>query len=66
MTAVQNLQQRLGDDSSGAAGAIKKLGINLEQLKQQGPYQQLITLATAIETRAYESNGHDEDGGGDS
>ena len=50
ISAVQNLQQRLGDDSSGAAGAIKKLGINLEQLKQQGPYQQLITLATAIES----------------
>jgi len=46
--AVQNLQQRLGDDNSGAAGAIKKLGINLNELKSQTPYQQMVTLAEGI------------------
>lgn len=46
--AVQNLQQRLGDDSSGAAGAMKTLGINMAELKSKDPYQQMVTLADGI------------------
>lgn len=46
--AVQNLQQRLGDDNSGAAAAIKRLGINLNDLKSQNPYQQMVALADGI------------------
>ena len=46
--AVQNLQQRLGDDNSGATGAIKKLGINFEDFKKLDPYSQMVTLADGI------------------
>ncbi len=46
--AVQNLQQRLGDENSGAAGAIKNLNINLEDFVRLSPYEQMTTLATAI------------------
>lgn len=46
--AVQNLQQRLGDDNSGAAGAMAKLGINADAFNKLGTYQQMITLAGAI------------------
>lgn len=46
--AVQNLQQRLGDDNSGAAGAMRTLGINAEAFNQLDTYAQLTTLATGI------------------
>jgi gas vesicle protein len=46
--AVQNLQQRLGDDSTGAAGAMKKLGINMAEFSRLDAFGQMTTLATAI------------------
>lgn len=46
--AVQNLQQRLGDDSTGAAGAMARLGIHAAAFNQLGTYDQMITLAEAI------------------
>lgn len=47
--AVQNLQQRLGDDTTGAAGAIKRLNINLDTFRLLKPYEQMTTLAAAIQ-----------------
>lgn len=46
--AVQNLQQRLGDENSGAAGAFAKLGINAEAFNKLDTYQQMTTLGDAI------------------
>lgn len=46
--AVQNLQQRLGDNNSGAAGAMAKLGINAEAFNRLGTYEQMTTLAAAV------------------
>jgi hypothetical protein len=46
--AIQNLQQRLGDDSTGAAGAMRKLHINMETFLKLDSYTQLVTLADAI------------------
>jgi hypothetical protein len=46
--AVQNLQQRLGDHDSGAAGAMKKLGINMEAFNKLGTYDQMTQLASGI------------------
>lgn len=48
VSAIQNLQQRLGDDSSGAAGAIKHLGLNFDNFLKLGPYEQMVTLAEGI------------------
>lgn len=46
--AVQNLQQRLGDDNSGAAGAMAKLRINADEFNKLDTYQQLLTLAEGV------------------
>jgi len=46
--AVQNLQQRLGDDKTGAAGALRDLNINLEAFKSLDPYEQMVSLSEAI------------------
>lgn len=48
VSAIQNLQQRLGDDNSGATGAIKKLGINFEAFQRLDPYAQMVVLADGI------------------
>jgi hypothetical protein len=48
VSAVQNLQQRLGDDSTGAAGAMKQLGINADAFNKLDTYSQMTTLAEAI------------------
>jgi hypothetical protein len=46
--AVQNLQVRLGDENTGAAGAMAKLGIEMESFSRLSTYQQMTTLADAI------------------
>lgn len=46
--AVQNLQQRLGDDDTGAAGAMAKLGIHADAFNKLNTYQQMTTLADAV------------------
>ncbi len=46
--AVQNLQQRLGDDNSGAAGAMAKLGINAEAFNKLSTFDQVNQLSEAI------------------
>ncbi len=46
--AVQNLQQRLGDETSGAAGAFAKLGIQTEAFRKLGTYDQLMLVSTAL------------------
>lgn len=48
VSAVQNLQQRLGDDNSGAAGAMRRLGINADTFGKLGTYQQVLTLSDAL------------------
>jgi hypothetical protein len=47
--AIQNLQQRLGDDSTGAAGAMKKLNINMAEFNALDTFQQMTMLASAIQ-----------------
>lgn len=46
--AVQNLQQRLGDDNTGAAGAMARLGINADAFNKLDTYAQMTTLAEAV------------------
>jgi hypothetical protein len=46
--AVQNLQQRLGDETTGAAGAMAKLKINADAFNRLDTYSQMTTLADAI------------------
>lgn len=46
--AVQNLQVRLGDETTGAAGAMAKLKINLEAFGKLDTYAQMTTLGDAI------------------
>lgn len=46
--AVQNLQQRLGDENSGAAGAMRKLGINADAFGKLNTYAQMTSLAEAV------------------
>jgi hypothetical protein len=46
--AVQNLQQQLGDNNSGAAGAMARLHINAEAFNQLNTYQQMTTLGEAV------------------
>ncbi len=46
--AVQNLQVRLGDDNTGAAGAMAKLRINAEAFNKLTTYEQLLALSDAI------------------
>jgi hypothetical protein len=46
--AVQNLQQRIGDENSGAAGAMAKLGIQSEKFNKLDTYEQMTTLGDAI------------------
>lgn len=48
VSAVQNLQQRLGDNDSGAVGAMAKLGINLERFNKLSTYDQMTQLAEAV------------------
>jgi len=48
VSATQNLEQRLGNDDSGAAGAMKKLGINTDEFRKLGAYEQMTTLSEAI------------------
>lgn len=48
VSAAQNLQQRLGDDTSGAAGAMKRLGVNADTFNKLGTYDQIATLAEGI------------------
>ncbi len=45
---MQNLQVRLGDDNTGAAGAFAKLGINADAFNKLSTYQQMTTLGEAI------------------
>lgn len=46
--AIQTLQQRLGDDSSGAAGAMKRLGLEADTFNKLGTYDQMIALSDAL------------------
>ncbi|MEP7304218.1 MAG: hypothetical protein ABJA98_01745 [Acidobacteriota bacterium] len=46
--AVQNLQLRLGDEGSGAAGALKKLNINFDDFKKLSAYEQMTQAAEGI------------------
>lgn len=46
--AIQLLQQRLGDESTGATGALKRLNINLDAFVKLSPYEQMATLADAV------------------
>lgn len=46
--AVQNLQQRLGDQDAGAIGAIAKLNINLRTFSQANTFDQMLLLADAL------------------
>lgn len=46
--AVQNLQVRLGDDNTGAAGAMAKLGIHADAFNKLNTYDQMTTLADGI------------------
>jgi uncharacterized coiled-coil protein SlyX len=46
--AVQNLQVRLGDENSGAAGAMAQLGIEMESFTKLNGYDQMTLLADAI------------------
>lgn len=46
--AVQNLQVRLGDDNTGAAGAMAKLGIHADAFNKLGTYDQMTALADGI------------------
>ena len=48
--AVQNLQVRLGDENSGAAGAFAKLGISADAFNKLSTYAQMTTLSEAIRT----------------
>lgn len=48
--AVQNLQQKLGDHDAGAVGALAKLNINLDTFSRLNSYQQMTTLATAVQS----------------
>jgi hypothetical protein len=45
---IQTLQQRLGDDSSGAAASLKRLGINLDDFNRADPQKQLYMVAEAL------------------
>jgi len=46
--AVQNLQVRLGDENTGAAGAMAQLGIEMESFTKLNGYDQMTLLAGAI------------------
>jgi hypothetical protein len=46
--ASQSLAQRLGGNDAGLVKAAKDLGLNLDEIKAQSPYQQMLTLATAL------------------
>jgi hypothetical protein len=46
--ASQELTLRLGDENSGAAGAVKKLVGNLDAFQKLGAYDQLVTLGDAL------------------
>jgi hypothetical protein len=46
--AVQNLQQRIGDEGSGAAGALKKLNINFDDFRKLGAYNQMVLAADGV------------------
>lgn len=48
VSSVQNLQQRLGDDTTGAAGALARLGIHADAFKRLSPYEQVLTLSDAL------------------
>jgi hypothetical protein len=48
VSAVQNLQQRLGSGDTGAVGAMKALGINVEEFLALNPYDQFTTISTAL------------------
>lgn len=48
VSAVQNLQQRLGSGDAGAVGAMKALGINTEQFLALGPYEQFVLVAESL------------------
>jgi hypothetical protein len=48
VSAVQNLQQRLGSNDAGAVGAMKALGINVESFLALNPYDQFTTIAEAV------------------
>lgn len=46
--SIGKLQKGLTLGDQGAVAAVKQLGLNLDTLKQQTPYQQMETIATAI------------------
>lgn len=46
--SVQKLQMRLGDENTGAAGAMARLGIETEAFGKLGAYEQMTTLSDAI------------------
>jgi hypothetical protein len=48
VSAVQNLQQRLGSGDTGAVGAMKALGINIEDFLALDPYQQFLQVSEAL------------------
>lgn len=48
ISAVQNLQQRLGEGNAGTIGAIKQLNINLADFSKLDSYQQMTLLAERV------------------
>lgn len=52
VSAAQNLQQRLGDDNSGAAAAMNRLKINAEAFGKLSTYQQVLQLSDSLRKEA--------------
>lgn len=50
VSAIQNLQQRLGDENTGAAGAMKTLGINADAFNKLNTFEQVLQLSTALQS----------------
>ncbi len=46
--AMQNLEQRIGSENSGAAGAMAKLGIEMDSFNKLNGYEQMALLGDAI------------------
>lgn len=49
ISAAQNLQQRLGDGDEGAAGAMRKLGLNAAELGKMGATEALYAINEAMQ-----------------
>src|SRR6201988_2812321 len=47
-SAANQMQDRLTSGDKSAVGAVKALGLNLQTLRNESPYQQLESIATAM------------------